>query len=242
MLHPLDRDLWLADGPTVPFMGLFPYPTRMAVVRLRSGELWIWSPVPHDEALASELAELGPVRHLIAPNKIHHLFLGSWAEAYPDARLWAAPGLAPKRPDLHFHGELSDEPEKEWADDIDQVVFGGSLFMDEVVFGHRASRTVFVTDLIQRFPAAEARGWRGALMRMDGLVGERGSTPREWRLSFWNRTRARAARSRVLAWEPERLVIAHGQCTEEGAREIVADALGWMGRDREPTDRKAAGI
>ena len=72
------------------------------------------------------------------------------------------------------------------------------------------------------------KGLKGMLMRLDGLVGERGSTPREWRASFVRRRPARAARARVLAWEAERLVIAHGACAQENATQILARALAWI--------------
>jgi hypothetical protein len=228
-LEAIDRDIWLAEGPEVRFLGAFPYPTRMAVVRLGNGDLWVWSPIPLDDALTRELAALGPVRHLVSPNKLHHLFLAPWAAAHFGARLYASPGLAAKRRDLTFHAELGDEPDPAWAQDIDQVIFRGSLFMEEVVFFHRASRTAIFTDLIQRFDPGSALGWRGALMRLDGLVGEAGSTPREWRLSFFKRRAAREARDKVLAWNPRRLVVAHGHCASEGAREIVERALSWLG-------------
>ncbi len=71
-------------------------------------------------------------------------------------------------------------------------------------------------------------GWRGWLLRLDGLVGERGSTPREWRATCWRRRPARAARERVLAWKPDRLLVAHGACATESATPILARALAWM--------------
>ena len=229
MLCAIDRDLWTADGPDVRFLGLFPYPTRMAVVRLRNGELWIWSPIALDDALARDVAALGPVRHLVSPNKLHHLSLGAWQSRFPEAHLYASPGLARKRPDLAFDAELGDAPESDWAEDIDQVIFRGSFFMDEVVFCHRASRTALVTDLVQRFDPRETLGWRGLLMRLDGLVGERGSTPREWRASYWNRRAGRAARDATLAWNPQRLLVAHGMSVEADARDVLARALAWLG-------------
>ena len=118
-----------------------------------------------------------------------------------------------------------DEP---WKTDIDQAVFRGSLAMEEVVFFHRASRTALFGDLIQRFPEGDAKGWKGLVMRLDGLVGQQGSTPRDWRLSFLSRDRARAARGTVLGWKPERLVIAHGECATAGATKIIAAALNWI--------------
>jgi hypothetical protein len=227
MLEEFGPSLHLAEGPTVSFFG-FPYPTRMAVARLADGSLWVWSPIALEPDLAQALEALGPVRHLVSPNKIHHLFLGEWVERFPEARLYASPGLAPRRKDLHFHAELGDAPEPAWAEEIDQVVFRGSFAMEEVVFFHRPSATAIVCDLVQRFPEASASGWRGALMRLDGLVGDGGSTPREWRASFLRRAPARAARERVLAWKPERLLIAHGACAREGATELLRRALAWI--------------
>jgi hypothetical protein len=226
-LEELAPSLHVADGPTVPFLSI-PYPTRMAVVKLSDGGVWVWSPIALDPQLERDVESVGPVRHIVSPNKIHHLFLGDWAERWPDAQLHAPPGLTPRKPELHFHSELADEPDPAWAPDIDQVIFRGSLFMEEVVFFHRASRTAIVGDLVQRHDPASATGLKGWVMRLDGLVGERGSTPREWRASFLRRSPARSARERVLAWNPESLVIAHGACANENATEILRGALAWI--------------
>ena len=96
----------------------------------------LWSPIALTSELAEELEKLGEVRCLVAPNKLHHLFLTEWAERYPGARLHAAPGLAKKRPDLTFSAELGDGSPPEWQSEIDQVVIGGSFVMNEVVLFH----------------------------------------------------------------------------------------------------------
>lgn len=44
MLEPVTDRIWVVDGPEVNFYG-FPYPTRMALVHLASGDLWVWSPI-----------------------------------------------------------------------------------------------------------------------------------------------------------------------------------------------------
>ena len=82
MLEPFGRELWLSDGPTLHFLG-FPYPTRMAVARLADGGLFVWSPIALDAELAVEVDALGPVRHLVAPNGLHHLYLAQWVSPYP---------------------------------------------------------------------------------------------------------------------------------------------------------------
>ncbi len=227
MLEEFGPSLYSADGPTVPFFG-FPYPTRMVVVRLSDGSVWVWSPVALTEELANEVHAIGPVHHVVSPNKFHHLFLNEWADRWPDARLYTPPGLARKKPELRFDAELGDEPDPKWAADIDQVVFRGSFAMEEVAFFHRASRTAIIGDLIQRHPESKMSGWKGMLMGLDGLVGEHGSTPREWRASFLRRSPARAARKKVLDWNAERLLIAHGQCAQTKASEIITAALSWI--------------
>lgn len=227
MLTPFGQDIFFADGPTVSFYG-FPYPTRMVVVRLSTGKVWVWSPIALTEGLATAVESVGPVCYIVSPNKLHHLALPVWRSRWPDARLYAPPGLALKNKDIHFDAELGDEPDPAWMSDIEQVVFRGSFAMEEVVFFHRASRTAIFGDLIQRFPEATTTGWKGMLMRLDGLVGQHGSAPREWRLSFLSRERARAARRKVLEWKPDRLLIAHGECVTSGATEIIATALKWI--------------
>jgi hypothetical protein len=64
---------------------------RMAVTKLSSGGLFVWSPVALSPALRREVGALGPARYFFSPNLLHLLFLGEWKSAYPDARLYASP-------------------------------------------------------------------------------------------------------------------------------------------------------
>ena len=227
MLQEFGPSLYVADGPTVSFLG-FAYPTRMAVARLGDGSVWVWSPIALSPEIEHAVDAVGPVRQIVSPNKIHHLFLREWAERWPDARLHAPPGLARRKPELRFDGELGDEADSAWSADIDQVIFRGSIAMEEVAFFHRPSRTVLIGDLVQRHNAAQMKGLKGLLMRLDGLVGEDGSTPREWRATFLRRRPTRAARTKALAWQPQRLVVAHGACAQEHAAQILTRALAWI--------------
>ncbi len=227
MLEEFGPSLYVADGPVVSFHG-FPYPTRMAVALLANGSSWVWSPTELTPEIERAVEELGPVRNIVSPNKIHHLFLKEWAERWPEARLHAPPGLARRKPDLRFPTELGDTPDPSWSGEIDQTIFRGSFAMEEVAFFHRPSSTAIFGDLVQRHDPARLRGIKGLAMRLDGLVGESGSTPREWRASFVRRRVARAARERVLAWKPQRLLIAHGACAQEDATAILTRALAWI--------------
>jgi len=74
-------DIWIADGANVAAAVGFQYPTRMAVIRLSRGELFIWSPTKLTDSLQTAVNALGHVSHIVAPNSLHHLFLLEWARA-----------------------------------------------------------------------------------------------------------------------------------------------------------------
>jgi hypothetical protein len=226
-LHPFRPEIWLADGPEAEVIG-FRYPTRMAVIRLSGGGLLIWSPVALTEGLREQLQALGEVRYLVAPNSLHHLFLGEWRAAYPQARLYAAPGLRSRRQDLAFDADLGDAPPPEWAADLDQVLMTGNRITTEVVFFHRQSGTVLFTDLLQQFPPGWFRGWRAVIARLDLMTASEPSTPRKFRAAFVDRRAGRAALRRVLQWPSSQVVMAHGQPVERDGQAFIARAFRWL--------------
>jgi hypothetical protein len=211
----------------VSFYG-FPYPTRMAVVPLSDGSLFVWSPIALSASLAREVDALGPVGHLVSPNPLHHLFLAEWKRAYPRSRTYAAVGLRKKRRDLAFDADLHDLPEPAWAADIDQVLVHGSIAMTEAVFFHRASRTAIFADLIENLPQDWFKGWRAAVARLGGILAPNPGAPRDWRLSFLDRRAARSALAGILAWPIERVLIAHGEPVTAGGAQFVRGAFSWL--------------
>lgn len=224
-------DIWLVGGSEAEVAG-FRYPTRMAVIRLSDGGLFIWSPITLTAGLREQLAELGVVRHLVAPNSLHHLFLGEWREAYPQARLHAAPGLASRRKDLDFDAELGDEPPPAWADDLDQVLMLGNRITTEAVFFHRRSGTVLFTDLVQQFPRGWFRGWRALIARLDLMTEPEPTVPRKFRVAFADRAAARAALARIIEWPSTKVVMAHGRPVEQDGRAFIARAFRWLAPQR----------
>jgi len=73
--------IWIAEAP-LRFYGV-PFGARMTVVRLADGGLLIHSPLEPVPPLRAEIDALGPVRYVVSPNKLHHLFLGGFLQAYP---------------------------------------------------------------------------------------------------------------------------------------------------------------
>jgi hypothetical protein len=227
MLQPFGEEIWLADGPTAAVAG-FGYPTRMAVIRLSGGALFIWSPIPLSQGLRAAVDALGAVRYVIAPNSLHHLFLGEWRRAYPGARLYAPPGLRKRRKDIDFDGDLDDAPAPEWSEDIDQVLVRGNLITTEVVFFHRKSRTVIFTDLIQHFGPTSFTGWRAVVARLDLMAAPEPETPRKFRTAFVNRRAARAAIRRILAWPAKTVLMAHAPPIEDDGQAFIRRTFRWL--------------
>ena len=162
MLTNFGEEIWIADGAAVAVAG-FAYPTRMAVIRLSSGGLFVWSPVKLTDELRASVTALGEVRHIVAPNSLHHLFLPEWSRAFPAAALSAPPGLREKRRDIVFQNDLNDTPNPAWAGDLDQAAMRGNLITTEIVFFHRRGATVLFTDLLQQIPPELLSGWRATV-------------------------------------------------------------------------------
>ncbi len=227
VLQPFGTDIWLANSGEVDVAG-FRYPTRAVVIRLGGGGLLVWSPVALTPALRAAVDALGEVRHLVAPNSLHHLFLGQWRDVYPMARLHAPPGLRQKRRDIAFHGDLGDGAASEWAGDLDQVVIPGNLITTEVVFFHLASRTLLFADLLQQFAPGSLSGWRALVARLDLMMEAEPQVPRKFRAAFIGRAQTRAAIQQVLAWPAEQVVMAHAPPVRANGQAFVARAFGWL--------------
>jgi hypothetical protein len=223
-MRELDRDIWVAERPQ-RFYGL-EVGTRMTVMRLADGSLLLHSPVELDAALRRELDALGPVRYVAAPSRVHHLHAGEVAEAYPGARLWVAPGLPRKRPDLGFAAVLGDEAPPEWRGQVDQAFFRGRPFENEVVFLHRPSRTLLMCDLVFNFgPSAPAL--TRALARLIGSYARFGPSKLD-PLLIRDRSAARQSLERILAWDFDRVVVAHGDVLESGGRNALRAGYAWL--------------
>ena len=231
MLERLGTDLWVADGGIVSFFG-FAYPTRMAVVRLEDDGLWLWSPVECNREIEEEVRALGPVRHLVSPNKLHHLFLAAWKARFPDAKLWGTPSTVARFAKLHFSGTLSDDPPPDWAGQIDQYYFPNSPALDELTFFHRKSKTAIIADLSQPFSEDFLKRhwplWLRWIARLAKMVEGWGYPPIELRFTFRHRAAARAKVRALIAEGPERVVLAHGEIVRSGGAAYLRRAFSWL--------------
>ncbi len=203
--------------------------TRMTVCKLSDGALFVHSPVALDRVGLAELRALGPVEHVVAPNKLHSLHVADFAQHFPDAFYYASPDLPARRPDLHLDVVLGDEPRPGWSRDLDQCAVRGGFFLDEVVFLHRASGTLILTDLC----VESSEEWP-LLSRIAGRIAgvyQRHGPPRTMK---WNLRRdkpaLRRAVERILSWDFDRMILAHGRLVESGAKELFERAYAFARR------------
>lgn len=203
----------------------YPYTHRAIVIRLNDNSLFVISPIHLTPDLRAEIDTLGAVKYIVSPNHLHHLHMGDWNQAYPDAKLYASPQLPAKRKDLTFNKTLcTDTPELEWAGQIEQCVFGtGNGWFDEIVFFHQASGTVIFTDLIMDFDPTTFTQIAQATTRWNQMYRH---TPLGIQLAHTlNRATLRNALQTIRAWEAEQAIVAHSPWLCVEGKHQVADLL-----------------
>ncbi len=221
-------NLWVVNGNCVKFLGM-PYSTRMTVVRLSCGGLWVHSPIEWSLSLHKELALLGEIKYLIAPNSLHHLFLPQWIIQYPQAKLYGTDEVIKKRTDLSFTGSLNTEQSWDWQDDIEQLIFVGSPLMQECVFFHKSSQTLVVTDLVENFSGKDFNHWQKIIAKIVGILAPNGKMPLDWRLSFiFQKPQARKCLEKILQWQPQQLIMSHGEIVTDDTTDFLMKSFKWL--------------
>lgn len=222
-------NIFVVEGPNVRDFGVL-FTTRMVIARLSDGSLWVDSPVSVTSDTLKHVTALGPVRYLVAATPRHVWRLAEWHSQFPEAQLWAAKPspLTLKKASLKITGILTEAPPQDWAEDLEQVPFRGNPLIEEVIFLHRKSRTVILDDLIQNHPPLKGRPLRNILLRLAGVAYPTGGVPLDIRLSFVHRDLARQSLEKLLSWDFDKLIIAHGRCVETNAKAFVERAFQWL--------------
>ena len=222
MFEEVTSGIWITHRPQ-RFWGV-ETGTRMTIVRLSNGGLFVHCPVELDAETRSTVDALGPVRAVASSSLYHHLYAGQWLEAYPDALFCACPGLEQKRSDLAWGHILGDEPHELWKDDLDQLFFS-ARFEKEVVFFHRASRTLVTADALLNLSEHPSRMTRLVALFMLNTAPGKGwmerFAVRDWKL-------ARKQVDRMLEWDIERILLAHGGIVRANGREVLRQAYAWL--------------
>jgi hypothetical protein len=224
-MRQIANDIWVQERP-FKLLGM-DMGVRMTLIKLADGSLFVHSPVSLDSALREEIDRLGRVAFVVAPNRLHHLFVGEYFAAYPTAAFYAAPGLESKRPDLKFTGVLGNEAPSGWAGQIDQIHCDGSRFLNEMDFYHRASRTLMLTDIAFNICRTESRLGR-IVLTIDQSYGHFGSSLVGKLMLLRARSKWRATIDQMLHWDFDRIIVCHGDIVESDGKETFRRAFAFL--------------
>jgi hypothetical protein len=201
--------------------------TRMTVLRLNGG-LCLHSPVEIDDSTREAIEKLGEVIALVAPSNCHHLYFISAQQAFPRARTFGTADVQRKRKDIRFDEIIGEDPPSCWRGQMDQV-FVGNRVMREVDFLHRASRTLVAVDLVENF-SNQTAGTNCVLRAMLTPLGMWGRPRPAPELRWFTRDRETARKSieRILTWNFERAIIAHGDLLTQSPHDAIREAWRWV--------------
>ena len=205
----ISKDLWCLEGKEGK--GPFKFDIRMTVLRLQSGGLLLHSPVAIDDKVKDELNQLGMVEHIVAPNCFHHLHASRANQLFPDAKLWASPGLQYKRDDINFDAVINEQ-QPDWGNTVEFLYIAGMPVLNEVVFFHKPSRSLICSDFVFNIQSGSNVLIR-TLWRLFGVWKTLGQS-RSWRFMVKNREEVTSSINSILQWKFERVIMAHGDIVE----------------------------
>ena len=200
--------------------------TRMTVVRLSDGSLLVHSPIRLTPELEQKLASLGRVEHVLAPNLDHYLFVEAFKQRYPQARFYAAPGVAAKLPDARFDAELAFGQTAALGDGIEQAWFRSNHQLQELVLLHRATHTLITADLAFNIQVTDGLVSKLMLKLNDSYLTFGPS--RVCRAHITEHRMARSDVDAILALKPERAIVAHGEILNAGATAALERGYAWL--------------
>jgi len=230
-LKPVADDVWIVDGPVIRF-GMpwpkMPFPTRMTIIRIAGRRLFVHSPTPLTPGLKAEVERIGDVACIVGPNRIHYWWIPDWRKAFPAAETWLAPRIreqAKGRIDFPAR-EIDRTSGYPWDGEIATLPVAGS-FMTEVAFFHHASRTLVLTDFIENFEPKKVGFMARWLTWLGGAQDPDGQMPRDMRLTY-GRDAVKAAVEQMIAWAPERVILAHGRWYKKDGTAELKRAFRWL--------------
>lgn len=232
-LKPVAENIWIVDGPEVrmQYWGLkLPFTTRMTIVRLPDGRLWIHSPTELSDGLRHAMDVLGAVSFIVAPNRLHTTWLPVWKTQWPaavTAGVAAEPAWNGTR--MAYDLDLGAGGPFPWQPVVGQCFVQGSIF-SETIFCHLPSRTLILTDLVENFELSRVQGfWMRLLLRITGPLDPNGTAPPDMRYTFRkHHAELRAALQQIRSWAPERVVLSHGRWYQSNGLQEMERAFAWV--------------
>ena len=221
----INDQIWILEYP-VRFGGMDLF-GRTTIIKLSNGELIIHDPCRIDDTIKKQIDDLGEVKFIIAPGNFHHLFVTDFQQQYPEAETFICPGLERKRPDIRFDWVLGNKPDARWEDTLDQVLIQGTRIIWEVAFFHKPSQTLILVDLLENI-GDDYQHQAGLYLRFWWkLIFRMWNNPKaapEYQMGWGNKNIVKIGLHKILSWNAERVILAHGENIESNVNNILRTA------------------
>jgi len=225
--------VWTFSKPFARF-GVWPIGGRSTAVKLSDGGVWVLASTPLDADTKARLRELGPVKYIVSPDAVHHLYLGEYKKEYPEAKLIAPQAAIERHNDseLKFDGAWGRDPagtKYGFEDDIEHLFFPG-FETKEVAFLHKASKSLIEADLLFNLHSVKEQYSRTKQSSRFLGIGGLKIGPKSWiypRL-LWSQGTNKEEMKRdvktVSGWDFDRIIPCHGDVIETGGKQAWNDS------------------
>lgn len=205
---------------SVKQMPLVKLPVRSTLISIGNRSVLI---SPGSALTVEELKSLGKVTDIIAPNLIHSAGIPKAHQVFPDAKIWGPPGAKVAKPNIPWTHEITSA---NWPfqNEMPIVMIEGSPQLNEIVFFHRESKTLIVTDLV--FNLVDARGL-GAWIIFNIFGTYQRFAVSKLLLKKYTKDKETLKKSvkEVLSFDFKSIVMGHGREVTSNAKEKLQAAL-----------------
>jgi hypothetical protein len=194
---------------------------NVTLLRLGDGRVVIHSTAPFTEEDVAAIRAFGEPAWLVDATLMHDTFAKEGRAA-----LMGLPYLAPSgfKEVSGVATQPLDPSPSDWGGEIEVLKLEGTKKNEHALF-HRRSRTLVVADLFFSF-APETRGWaRFFARRIMGLPPSLFGVSRFFRLLIADKEAFARSVRKMLEWDFERVVVAHREPLETGAKSAVERAM-----------------
>lgn len=191
----------------------------VTIFRLKNDILVIHSTGPFSEADTDAINKMGAVAGIVDVTNFHDTYAEVGRNAFPDARYFAPEGfpLAEK-----LKPESIENGAELWDEELEWVRLDGAPTLNEWACFHPESKTLVIADLLFNckpndlaskvfFAFAGIRGWPG--------------NSRLFRLCIRDRNAFQASIQKIISWDFQRIIVAHGDAILENAKAVFISAI-----------------
>ncbi|KAF2112611.1 hypothetical protein BDV96DRAFT_580010 [Lophiotrema nucula] len=232
---------------SVPFLrfGRIKVGGRGTAVRLQNGSVAVFSPVALTDEVKAKISSMGEVRYITAMDIEHHIFIGPWHQAYPNAKVIGPEGLPEKRQkqgnenvpfSTVFKAKQPATIDPEFDAEFDYEYVYGHI-NKELVFNHKPTKTLIEADLLFNLPATEQFSKTGQdagsgiltkiFCYLQSTKGKAQQRVIWYGTSSGDKPGFTQSVAKINGWDFDRIVPCHGDVIESGAKGIFSRIMAW---------------